>query len=282
MKGKYWDKAWSLVEGCTPVSEACNNCWLASMAHRFKTTCIKETTIAITSDHFPMELRLTTFNGKFNGTVNVRPDRLDIPLKTKKPTVFAVWSDLFHADVPKEFILKAFDRMDQASQHIFLVLTKRPLELYEFCSRYGIGSGNNFPDNAWLGVTAENQEQADKRIPILLQVPAAKRFVSIEPMLSGIDFTNIGTVIEHGEFEEPEYLHGLADLDLVILGGESGHKARPMHPDWVRSVRDQCQAAGVPFFFKQWGTYKGPGDWKIPAGRLLDGREWNDLPWRLK
>ena len=310
---KYWDQPWSLVQGCTPISPACDNCWCASEAHtrqHQKNPKIKEQYTGLTDD-----------KGCFNGTIRLRLDRLDIPLKRKKPTVYAVWSDLFHPDVPDEFIEKALNVVYDAKQHTFLILTKRPERMRDFLLGTS-GAGANFQfDNLWLGVTAENQEHADNRIPILLQVPAAKRFVSIEPMLGAIDFTGIGTVIENGEFEEPDYRHGLCDLDAIVLGGESGHGARPMHPDWARGVRDQCQAAGVPFFFKQWGEWHeytpeldgyergvqhtaANGDihlgilnrtkkenerfttlikvGKKKAGRLLDGKEHNELPWREK
>lgn len=309
---KYWDKAWSLVEGCTPVSPACENCWLAGMAHRFH--------------RHTFDGKLTDDKGVFNGTVITHTGRLDIPLKRKKPTVYALWSDLFHEKVPDEFIYKAITVMIQPidgwgsgkkiDRHTFLLLTKRPERMAKFIAkikgyRFGTLDGGPWkiegikqplspvpsyrdcrikehPDNIWLGTTAENQEQADKRIPILLQIPG-KKFLSIEPMLRPVDLK---------EYLSPEdYSDALCEacekfdddndrcserLNWVIVGGESGRNARPTHMDYVRSIRDQCQAAGVPFFFKQWGNYKGPNDWTIPPGRLLDGREWNEVPFYLK
>lgn len=299
--GKYWDKAWSLVDGCTKVSPGCDHCWLKDMDKRFH----------------PKNLE----------GVTPRYDRLEIPLRVKKPTIWAVWSDLFHEAVPTDFIEKAFGVMGQLPGHTFLVLTKRPERALAMMPDI-IDATQDLVfgfDNVCFGTTAENQEQADKRIPILLQIPAAHRFVSIEPMLSAIDL----------ELEKPDNGEPLG-LDWVILGGETGHGARPVHPDWVRSVRDQCQAAGVPFWFKQWGEW-GPyvdeakythcgeettaraqgyinldgttgycwivdddGTWSNwtaqngqpqegchvinrfgskKAGRLLDGREWNEVPW---
>ena len=137
-------------------------------------------------------------------------------------------------------------------QHLFLILTKRPEKMLDiFKPTSGL-------PNMWIGVSVENQKQADARIPILLQIPAAKCFVSIEPMLGPIRLQHYGTG---------------TSIDWVICGGESGPGARPMHPDWPRSIRDQCQSAGVPFFFKQWGGIN-----KKTAGRLLDGQEWNERP----
>lgn len=284
MSGKYWDKAWSLVENCTRVSEACDNCWLLAMNHRFHR----------------------------EGPVTPRYDRLDTPLKVKKPTIWAVWSDLFHEDVLDEFILAALMAIGRTrgKGHIFLILTKRPeraLAVVNKIIETGItiheGCTGRLPSSVYLGVTAENQEQADKRIPILLQIPAAHRFVSIEPMLSAINIDqylrcpvcgytpyDVGLHMDHRLCKGPG-----PGLSWVVLGGETGHGARPVHPDWVRSVRDQCQAAGVPFWFKGWGTYEpdrtmGYGKGVVLEdgtkmmrgnGRLLDGREWNEVPWGI-
>lgn len=285
---KYWGRAWSLVDGCTPVSEACDHCWLEAQNKRFK---------------------------KWeSGTVTPREDRLHIPLKTRKPTVFAVWSDLFHEAVPFSFIDVVFAAMAIATQHTFLVLTKRPermVEWYEFKNLAWANEGMRGPEriryqtyhhfgkdidfsdwkwplpNVWHGTTVENQEQANKRILHLLKVPG-KKFLSIEPMLGPVDLG----------------LDKTERIDAVILGGEIGRGARPMHPGWARSVRDQCQAAGVPFFFTQWGEWLplnqtnphtvcsdywywlsgNPSEaiirvGKKSAGRILDGRTHDELAW---
>ncbi len=259
-KGRYWDKPWSLIDGCTPVSPGCDNCWLRAMDKRFHKANLE--------------------------TVTPRWDRLEIPSKTRKPTVFAVWSDLFHEAVSDEFILAAFMTMAQARgrEHFYLVLTKRPERALRFVAKLkeqGVtlaeGITGRLPESVWLGVTAENQEQADKRIPILLQIPAAHRFVSYEPALGGVDVSKWlhprqtpnkdGYGGDHG----PGWTTDLSTLDLIIAGGESGPKARPAHPDWFRSVRDQCEAAGVDFFLKHISK---------KDGRMLDGRTHDDLPWR--
>jgi protein gp37 len=183
--------------------------------------------------------------------------------------------------------------MTLCEQHIFIILTKRPDRMNRYIeTTWGNQMYGGFP-NVWLGVTAENQEEADKRIPILLRTPAAKRFVSCEPLLSPINFfvpghriTGIGAMALR------------LGIDWVIVGGESGPGARPMRPEWVRDVRKQCVVAGVPFFFKQWGEwlhddealcpgecsigYHAQGDMlrigKRRAGRELDGRTWEEFP----
>ena len=239
--------------------------------------------------------------GAFNGLVETRPERLSIPLKRRKPTVYAVWNDLFHEAVPFEFWVDAYKAMAFSAFHTFLVLTKRPrrmLEWYATCPC-------PLP-NIYHGLTVCNQQEADEKIPIFLQVPG-KKFLSLEPLLSDIDL-HLCLECQVDPWECHEHLR----VDAVILGGETGPGARPMHPDWVRSVRDQCAAAGVPFFFKQWGEWLPVGEmptsefrpigkndalsrfhlWgdfdksvsmkigRRAAGRLLDGRTHDDLPWR--
>ncbi len=301
--GLYWDRAWKLVEGCTKVSPGCDNCW-------------SETETAMRSKHPNKKIsvparRVIGDVGDFYGQILIRDDRLDLPLKTKNPTVFAIWNDLFHEDVSDDFRDKAYAVMALCPQHTFLVLTKRAQRMAEYWSvddrklkiinndifywKSKDGDSVSVPlRNVWHGVTCENQEQADIRSTHLLQVPG-KRFVSIEPMLGPIDLSILCSATELRNID------GGPGLDAVLLGGESGKNARPMHPDWVRSVRDQCQAAGVPFFFKQWGEFgydrhgsdtskakshitmfpgliaKKVG--KRKAGRMIDGHTHDDLPW---
>lgn len=169
---KYWDSAWSLVEGCTPVSEACDNCWLAGISHRFDVGKRDSTRVNETDE-----------SGRFTGRIKIRTDRLNIPLKRKTPTVYAIWSDLFHEKVPHTFIYDAIDNMIMSIQHTFLILTKRPKIMRDI-----LMAEESLTPNIYFGVTVENQKQADKRIPILLQIPG-KKFVSIEPMLSSIDIS---------------------------------------------------------------------------------------------
>ena len=178
--------------------------------------------------------------------------------------------DLFHEGHLYEWIDAVFSVMSDYDQHIYILLTKRPEKMLKFWQWKRDQHGIDWrpKDNVWIGVTAENQEQANYRIPILLDIPASKRFVSIEPMLGPIYLgyykpaegcteieQNFLTGIIRIEDEEGRGVHISTKLDWVICGGETGHKARPMHPDWVRSLRDQCKAADTPFFFKQWGEF---------------------------
>lgn len=277
--GKYWDRAWSLVDGCTPVSEGCENCWLASMDYRFP------------KYEYALCGKVTGESPRFIGEIVTRPDRLDIPLKRKKPTVYAIWADLFHEKISEVFQWEALQVMASCRQHNFLVLTKRPERikgLFDVIEYYsGIVTAATFNqlyifktyktgfDNIFWGTTVENQEQAEKRIPELLKVPG-KKFLSIEPMLGEINLANI--CLDASTESNEGDIRPWSDIDWIIVGGETGTNARPMWPDWVRSIRDQCVEAGVPFYFKKWGNYKGSHDWDIPPGRILDGKEWNERP----
>jgi protein gp37 len=255
-KIEWTEYSWNPVTGCTPASEGCQNCYAKRMATRLKGRY-----------GYPEDEPFK---------VTLHPEKLKEPLKWKKPRRVFVCSmgDLFHEQVPDEYIAKVWEVMSNASQHTFLVLTKRPQRMKDFLARLGwyIHDRDGYPmeavldeggkytlKNVWLGVTAENQQRADERIPILLQIPAAVRFVSIEPML--------GPVVIPEEWP-----------DWVICGGETGPGARPIHPAWVRSLRDQCQAAGTPFFFKSWGEWAEHNVGKKKAGRLLDGRTWDEMP----
>jgi len=243
-KGLWWDRAWSLVDGCTPVSEGCAHCWSASMARRF---------------------------GRDFSEVTPRWDRLELPLKVKKPTVWAVWNDLFHEGAPPSFIEASIKVMRNCKHHLFLVLTKRPKRAMFVLRELDL------PDSLWLGVTAENQKQANKRILVLLRIPAAKRFVSVEPMLGRVGLAKLPLVNGYGygwanplEGTHPNLTgHGKRGrgLDWVICGAETGPGKRPMDLQWARDLWEQCRAAGVPFWFKQ-----GPGGEKTLDGKVV--REW--------
>lgn len=227
---KYWSNAWSLIEGCSPVSSACDNCWLRQMSHRFNA-------------------ELTDEKGAWLKVIRYREDRLDIPLKTKKPTTFAIWSDLFHESVPADFIIEAFERMAYCPQHTFLVLTKRPERiasvLYGQEGNFYLGGGD-YIQNVWLGTSVENQEMADKRIPELLKCEPFNLFLSIEPLLSPIDL-KLTT-----EFSTKYYLiKGRPSIKQIVVGCESGHKARQTDNKWIRDIKNQCEAAGIHLFIKQ-------------------------------
>ena len=232
-----WTEAtWNPVTGCTEISPGCAHCYAKTFAERFRGV-----------EGHPYE----------NGfDLQLRPERLDQPLRWKKPRTIFVnsMSDLFHPDVPSEYIESVFDVMAEASHHRFQVLTKRSARLAE------LAPSLQWPDNIWMGVSIENQRFAH-RVDDLRNVPAELRFLSCEPLLGALSLE-------------------LSGIDWVIAGGESGPGARPMNPEWLCGVRDQCMEARVPFFFKQWGAHDGLGRrlGKKKAGRLLEGREWNGMP----
>lgn len=233
-KIEWTDKVWNPVTGCTKVSQGCKNCYAERLAKG----------------------RLSHMAEYANGFGNIicHTDRLTKPAQWKKPCKIFVnsMSDLFHEDVPFEFIDAVFTVMSDIDQHTYQVLTKRPERMLTFFewkkSIHGIPWQPK--PNVWLGVSVENQETANERIPLLLQVPAAVRFLSCEPLLGKINLHN-ACKISKGEFTYLDF----TQIHWVIVGGESGPHARPMHPEWVRTIRDLCDAARVPFFFKQWGEW---------------------------
>jgi len=305
--GRYWDRALSLVDGCTPCSPGCDHCWSAAMTKRFQKQF----------DKWQKYGNLVDENGRFNGHIITHPDRLDIPLRTRKPTVFAIWNDLFHEAVPFIVIIHALSIMARSPQHTFLILTKRAQRMADIMTSettpndVWLQTEKGLDDepalwplqNVWNGLTVCNQEEADEKIPEFLKVPG-KKFLSIEPMLGPIDFARVTVEDDIGVDSQIWPLHGSDKIDAVILGGETGPGARPVHPDWVRSVRDQCEASNVPFYFKQWGKWvpteqlpddvynhiyraggeKFGGDYHHTSKpcRLLDGRTHDDLPWVVK
>jgi protein gp37 len=334
------DATWNPVTGCTKVSEGCRNCYAKTFTERFEGT----------PGHY--------FESGFD--VTLRPEKLEQPIRWARPRKIFVnsMSDLFHPDVPDDYIDQVFAVMALAPQHTFQLLTKRPermraylnsqdrdeaightaMQFYEEhggmgdCSLpagliHGPGKISNYSiiehptawplPNVWIGVSVENQQAADERIPLLLQTPAVVRFLSCEPLLGPVDLNAVprpdnayfiwrgetGCLTDRDEPDDYVYVSKRDLIHWVIVGGESGSKARPMHPWWVQELRDQCQAAAVPFFFKQWGEWKEthallcnePGikgkPWvtfdpdtsvcrigKQAAGRELNGRTWEEFP----
>lgn len=266
-KIEWCDTVWNPITGCSPVSEGCLNCWAKRMARRL-------------AGRYGYPESPNEFD------VTWHPDRMQQVYTWRKPRrVFVCsMSDLFHADVPKLAMNRVFWNMKspQNRHHTFMVLTKRPKRMAERVAEaveweeWGAG-----PDNIELGVTIENQKRADERISILLQIPAAVRFVSIEPMLGPVGLGNIqldsqtrynalegcGTTSRGVGGQMSPNVHG-SSLDWVVVGAETGPGARPMDPDWARGVRDQCVEAGVPFFYKRGSN----------GSRLLDGRMWEEYP----
>ena len=227
---EWTDSTWNPVTGCHKISPGCKNCYAARLAPRLK---------AMGNPRYANGFEVTLHH-----------DLVTLPTKWNKPRKVFVnsMSDLFHAEVPTEFIQAVFSTIVAAEQHTFQVLTKRPEQALELADQLP------WPPNLWMGTSVENADYLH-RVDTLRRIPAQTRFVSLEPLISAIP--NID----------------LTNIDWVIAGGESGPGARKIEEDWVRSIRDQCDDAGVRFFFKQWG-----GTNKKRSGRLLDGRTWDHFP----
>ena len=235
------DATWNPVTGCAKVSAGCKHCYAERDWSRLSAN------------------PKTVYFGRQFTDVAVHPERLDQPLRWNRPRKIFVnsMSDLFHPDVPEDFILKVFRVMAQTQQHQFQVLTKRPERMREVLSRWkadGVAllevHGSVLP-NVWLGVTVEDQASADLRVPLLLDTPAALRFLSMEPLLENVD---ISFALGWARTRNGNWVAGRG-IDWVIVGGESGPKARPMDPLNALIVQDRCAKAGVPFVFKQWGAW---------------------------
>jgi protein gp37 len=356
-KIEWTDATWNVVTGCEKVSPGCDNCYAETFAERWR---------GIPGHHF-----------KTGFDVTLRPERLTLPLRWRKPKRVSVnsMSDLFHKDIPDEYIVRTFAIMALTPQHTYQVLTKRhgrmrsvlndlcpcgnghvPGVHFRSAMAWAVSKANpdrilGLPDdaerrvyyapwplpNVWLGVSVEDQKRADLRIPALVDTPAAVRFLSCEPLLGPVDLTAwmpaghaswrcqgpdclrfyTGPLQQHcpdcgreGHWTGSHTGNGRPNgqpIGWVIAGGESGHGARPMSPDWARSLRDQAQAAGVSYLFKQWGEYAPTGymaigarakgcvfvgdpiddlghRWEMrrlgkkAAGRELDGRTWDEFP----
>jgi protein gp37 len=334
------EETWNPIRGCSRVSEGCRHCYAERIAYRFSGA----------GESYDGLVRIANGHPQWTGEVRVVEEHMLDPLHWKRPRRIFVnsMSDLFHENVSDETIDRIFAVMALCPQHTFQVLTKRPARMLAWFAKpsgfrftwregyiqnaaYAIQPRAHFAlkgwplPNVWLGVSVENQAAADERIPLLLQTPAAVRWISAEPLLDGIDLTVIPReasdfdrsmagfdrcksfyvdtlsgcngvlMVDGASHEEP--INAQPKLDWVVVGGESGHGARPMEEAWARSLRDQCVAAGVAFHFKQWGEWLpamcdgAPGDYqelnagdtpirigKRKAGRLLDGRTWDEYP----
>lgn len=229
-KIEWTESTWNPVTGCTKISSGCKNCYAERMAVRLQ--------------------KMGNKNYRNGFEVTTHEHVLEYPLKWKRPQTIFVnsMSDLFHEEIPDDFIFRVFKVMEKTHWHRFQILTKRSERLKE------LSLSLNWPNNIWVGVSVENSD-VRYRIDDLRQVPAAIRFLSIEPLIGPI-----GSV-------------SLSNIDWVIVGGESGPKARPMLEEWVINIKDQCKSQGVPFFFKQWGGVN-----KKKTGRLLHGKTWDEMP----
>lgn len=294
-KINWTDETWNPIIGCSKISIGCNNCYAEKMAHRLANINMTSYYLHVVKGSNYGTPMAQTYS-EWNGLTNFVVSQLHKPSHWKKQRKIFVCSmgDLFHESVPFLWINAVFSVMSDNDQHIYQILTKRPLRMKQFFEWKKEQSGGmpwRAKDNVWIGVTAENQKMADERIPILLDIPAAKRFVSCEPLLTDIDFPWY-------QETQPNNETVLRDIDWVIVGGESGTNARPMHPNWVRNIHQQCKTDKTPFFFKQWGEWhesdlqpnKG---WKThlwpdgklmykigkkKAGELLDGIEYKEFP----
>ena len=237
---EWTEQTWNPTTGCTKISPGCKHCYAEIMAKRLKA------------------MGARGYENGFN--LSILPERLSQPLMRRKPTTYFVnsMSDLFHNDIPFGFLDQVFDVIKRTPQHTYQILTKRSARM----RKYFTTRGRVVPDNVWLGVSVENRQYGLQRVDDLREIKAGIRFLSVEPLLDDV-----------GEID-------LRGIHWVIVGGESGPKARPMKAEWVEAIKDQCEQDGVAFFFKQWGGWGADGK-KRPKrnnGRQLHGRTWDDMP----
>lgn len=229
-KIEWTESTWNPVTGCTKISEGCQHCYAERLALRLQ---------AMGNEKYKSGFKVT-----------LHPESISEPLVIKKPSMIFVnsMSDLFHEDVPMDYIQRVFSVMRTADQHVFQVLTKREKRLAEIANQI------DWPSNVWMGVTVENYKHKD-RIEVLRNIPASVRFVSFEPLLS-----SLGTL-------------DLIGIDWAIVGGESGPGARPIKQEWVLEIKEHCEKSGTAFYFKQWGGVN-----KKASGRVLLGKVWDGMP----
>lgn len=235
---EWTEQTWNPIVGCTKVSAGCKHCYAEVMAKRLKA--------------------MGTPGYEKGFALRLIPERLNDPVRRKKPTVYFVnsMSDLFHERVPVDYIDKVFEVIAQTPHHHYQILTKRAERMASYFTSRPV------PKNVWLGVSVENKRHGVPRIDFLRKVPAKIRFLSVEPLLEDVGALD------------------LKGIHWVIVGGESGPKARPMKPEWADAVRVQCQKQKVAFFFKQWGGWGADGKKRAKSknGRLLNGRTWDQMP----
>lgn len=237
-KIEWTEQTWNPTTGCTKISAGCKHCYAEVMARRLQA------------------MRVRGYENGFE--LSILPERLNEPLKRKKPTMYFVnsMSDLFHEAVSDSFIEQVFHTIKKAEQHQFQVLTKRAERLNDFFKNRPV------PDNAWIGVSVENRKEGVSRIEYLRKVNAKIRFLSCEPLLEDLGSLN------------------LSNIHWVIVGGESGAKSRPMKHEWVENIQKQCEEQKIQFFFKQWGGWgvDGKKRSKKENGRELNGKVFNEMP----
>lgn len=241
-KIQWTEKTWNPIIGCSKISPGCQNCYAEKMAKR----------LAAMGKPDYKKILIPHSRGLWNGQTALVESQLLKPRKRKKPTAYFVCSmgDIFHESVNQGWLHEVLNVIHKTPQHTYQILTKRPERFFEYewkCSKYGWDYSKQLPSNVWLGVTAENQEQADKRIPILLDIPAAVRFMSVEPMLERIDiYQYLGG---KRDIKTPHKYNG--GIDWVIVGCESGHQRRTFIDSWASCLITECRNAGVPIFVKQ-------------------------------
>lgn len=235
---EWTEQTWNPTVGCTKISAGCKHCYAETMAKRLNA--------------------MGTPGYEQGFALQLLPQRLQDPLKRKKPTIYFVnsMSDLFHERIPDDYIDRVFDVIARTPHHTYQILTKRAARMARYFKHRAA------PRNAWLGVSVENKKHGVPRIEHLRKVPAHIRFLSVEPLLE-----DVGSL-------------DLTDIHWVIVGGESGPKARPMKQEWADAVRRQCEVQRVAFFFKQWGGWGADGQRRAKSanGRELNGRTWDEMP----
>ena len=246
---EWTDTTWNPTTGCDRVSPGCDRCYALTLAKRLK---------AMGNPRYQLDGSPRTSGPGFG--LMVHPDIVEAPFGWRRPRRVFVnsMSDLFHDAVPDGFVGRVFEVMRATPQHHYQILTKRPRRMRDLLQRWTKTEGFMPPDNVWLGTSVEDDKRANLRIPLLLETPAAVRFLSCEPLLGPLDLR--------------PYLAS-RKVDWIIVGGESGPGFRSLEPDWARSLRDQAMDAATAFFFKQWG-----GRTPKAGGRELDGRTWDEMP----